>query len=570
MATTAQIQAIVERFITDADVAHQIVHGGPTTTVTTLGGNVDTFAKLMADLTQEFESGFGGIFDTVVGGYMTAAQTAATAAASSASSAAASAATVVTIGENIDGKLAEASDSASQAASSAASAATSATNAQSSATASGTSASAAQSSALSAQTAAQSASTSATAAGTSATTASSAATTASNAATTATAGVSTISSSLTSAQAAATTASTKASEAAASATTATTKAGEASASATAAAGSATSASSSATSAGNSATSAATSASNATAAATTSMNAHLAASDPHSQYATDADLSAVSSVANAAQSGVSTLAGKVGNLAGQVAVSSNVTLTLADAGKIISIGGSANGTITLPAPTLIGATFLLNNFGTYTWTVTTPSGVLLPPPQSTTTYSASMTLPPQGKVHIYADGTNWIVFFSGLELSKPFCIARVPSTGSTGGIETGAFVVVPISTADHDQEGWLDTTNYSYRPKRAGWYRFTGNVYIGIAGSTSNRYNIEAAFWINGGGNNETQQITIASNGTNGSDTAYILHGNTSIFLNGTTDYVQLYAYGANVNCKIVSMTNTRYLGTWMEVEYIRP
>lgn len=39
----------VDQFNADADIAHEIIHGGPTTTVTTEGGPVRSFAKLMAD-----------------------------------------------------------------------------------------------------------------------------------------------------------------------------------------------------------------------------------------------------------------------------------------------------------------------------------------------------------------------------------------------------------------------------------------------------------------------------------------------------------------------------------------
>lgn len=245
MATTAQINAAVTQFVNDSNVAHQIVHGGINLTVGTDGGSVDSFAKLINDLRNDFESGMGGIFDTVVGGYAAAAQASATSANNSAIAASASAVSAIDAAASIGDSVVQAENAADTATAKATAASGSATSASSAADTAAVSATTAQTAATNAASYLSTVQTHASEAQVAASSAQLAASNAQTAATTATTAVANIDSSVTSA--------------AASANTATTKAGEAAASATSAAGSASSASTSATSASTSETNAAASA-----------------------------------------------------------------------------------------------------------------------------------------------------------------------------------------------------------------------------------------------------------------------------------------------------------------------
>lgn len=68
----ALIDEKIAQFIIDADLAHDIVHGGPTETVTTEGGPVRTFAKIDADLATPDGASLIGYGTTTVADLLTA------------------------------------------------------------------------------------------------------------------------------------------------------------------------------------------------------------------------------------------------------------------------------------------------------------------------------------------------------------------------------------------------------------------------------------------------------------------------------------------------------------------
>lgn len=192
MATKASANAKVQQFVTDVDIAHQIVHGGTAVVVATEGGQVRSFAKLVNDLEAQFNAGFGGIFDSVIGEYAIraeaardAALTAATAAGTAADTAQTSAGTAeesreaaVTARNEAETIVANVADSVAAAAASASAADTSADQAASALTSATTAASTAVSAKDAAAISATNAGNSATAAANSASAASGSATTA--------------------------------------------------------------------------------------------------------------------------------------------------------------------------------------------------------------------------------------------------------------------------------------------------------------------------------------------------------------------------------------------------------
>lgn len=231
MATSAQTNAKIVQFIKDVEIAHLIIHGGPTAVVATDGGLVRSLSNILNQL----ESDVNAAADSVLAQVLSARDLA----VSSADSAEDDAAAALTSAQEAAASASSAADDATTSGTNATNAATAATNAATSANAAATSATSAGTSATSAANSATAAATSATNAATANTEAQTARTQATNAATTATGA----------------------------ATTATTAASGATASATAAAGSASAAAASETNAGASATAAAGSASAAAASAT---------------------------------------------------------------------------------------------------------------------------------------------------------------------------------------------------------------------------------------------------------------------------------------------------------------
>lgn len=96
-----------------------------------------------------------------------------------------------------------------------------------------------------------------------------------------------------------------------------------------------------------------------------------------------------------------------------------------------------------------------------------------------------------------------------------------------GLTASAYGKVALTTVGFDTTGDFDaTTNYRYTPSVAGYYSFTGQV----AGSAAAR--LFANIYKNG---------TLASGGSDNA-TAYRSIVSDILYMNGTTDYVELWVY----------------------------
>ena len=92
--------------------------------------------------------------------------------------------------------------------------------------------------------------------------------------------------------------------------------------------------------------------------------------------------------------------------------------------------------------------------------------------------------------------------------------------------------VQLNTEIFDTANCFDsTTNYRFTPNVAGYYQF--NVTVGASGTTSLAYNY-IQIWKNG----SSDSIAIYGPYNNVSNYGVL---STLIYLNGTTDYVELYA-----------------------------
>jgi hypothetical protein len=98
----------------------------------------------------------------------------------------------------------------------------------------------------------------------------------------------------------------------------------------------------------------------------------------------------------------------------------------------------------------------------------------------------------------------------------------------------SLVKVNINTIDFDTNSWFDTVNYRYTPQIAGYYFFKGEGIVQTTTSVT------------------SQQVQVRKNNTSivgrviGRATAsnsYYIQATGLVYMNGSTDYVELWAAG---------------------------
>ena len=117
--------------------------------------------------------------------------------------------------------------------------------------------------------------------------------------------------------------------------------------------------------------------------------------------------------------------------------------------------------------------------------------------------------------------------------------------------------VTLSTKDFDTSGYFDyTTNYRFLPLVAGYYQFSTFV----PGPSSNTQNLIIGIYKNGllfriiGSSQNLNASTVLNNGTGGS----IL-----LYLNGSTDYIELWAYQQTGGSAIIGGGGTAAYSTYL-------
>ena len=167
-----------------------------------------------------------------------------------------------------------------------------------------------------------------------------------------------------------------------------------------------------------------------------------------------------------------------------------------------IAGNTSGTITLDAPAVAGTTTL---------TLPATSGTVL---TSATTQSG---LPS----NIAGNGPAFSAYQS----------ANITLT-------TNTLTKAQINTKEFDTNSNFDTTNYRFTPTVAGYYQVNGcaDLATSIAGTMTSSY---LAFYKNGA---SVKFCSIPYGG--GTITEIILTTSALIYMNGSTDYLELYVRAA--------------------------
>jgi hypothetical protein len=104
-------------------------------------------------------------------------------------------------------------------------------------------------------------------------------------------------------------------------------------------------------------------------------------------------------------------------------------------------------------------------------------------------------------------------------------------GSGQSISSGTFTKVTCGTEEWDTNSNYDTSTSRFTPTVAGYYQVNG--YVGFTSST--RTNTQAAIYKNGSQHRTLNQLD---------SNLYVVGGSSIVYLNGSTDYIELYVYSA--------------------------
>jgi hypothetical protein len=101
--------------------------------------------------------------------------------------------------------------------------------------------------------------------------------------------------------------------------------------------------------------------------------------------------------------------------------------------------------------------------------------------------------------------------------------------SAQSITSGVWTKLQINTEEWDTNSNFDTANYRFTPTVAGYYQVNGRVTVGTIMNV-----VVVSVWKNG---NAWKRGTAIANSA-----GEAVSGSSLVYLNGTTDYIELYAY----------------------------
>lgn len=115
-----------------------------------------------------------------------------------------------------------------------------------------------------------------------------------------------------------------------------------------------------------------------------------------------------------------------------------------------------------------------------------------------------------------------------------------------GITNQTFIKVQLGTESYDLGSCFDSsTNYRFTPTVAGYYRFDWCVDVAATSLTSGM----SALRKNGDGS----LLSYGSHGAASSFNEYLSTGSDEIYMNGSSDYVELFGYGVGTTIRFESL-----------------
>lgn len=138
----------------------------------------------------------------------------------------------------------------------------------------------------------------------------------------------------------------------------------------------------------------------------------------------------------------------------------------------------------------------------------------------------------------ATGLKWATAASG-DTGPSFSAYRTTSTQS---ISAGTFTKAQLNAEDWDTASAYDsTTNYRFTPQTAGYYTVQANGYVSYSAADC----LLVVCYKNG---SAWKNLAATDKPTGGGDTRF--GGACQVYLNGSTDYIEMYVYSFNATTAI--------------------
>ena len=144
--------------------------------------------------------------------------------------------------------------------------------------------------------------------------------------------------------------------------------------------------------------------------------------------------------------------------------------------------------------------------------------------------------------------------TGVPILHAMAMAR--GSGASGAFTSAVFNKVGLSVLEADSLGWFSTVNSRWTPQIAGWYFVNAGATIGNTGGSGGYINALALF--KNGVEQDRLMILNPSAGTINN-----IQGSRLIYLNGTTDYLELYVYHGGPSPVVYQNGNATYLSAFL-------
>lgn len=142
-------------------------------------------------------------------------------------------------------------------------------------------------------------------------------------------------------------------------------------------------------------------------------------------------------------------------------------------------------------------------------------------------------------------------------NMPTFSAYMANGGSNLTLSAGTYTKVKIDTKNWDTNSNFDaSTNYRFTPTIAGYYQISGGAFINYATTSPN--NSAILIYKNGTAYRQNYLLSNAGN-------LYgVLTVSSLIYFNGSTDYVELYAFQNSSGNAYISPYASNNSGTWFD------
>lgn len=127
-------------------------------------------------------------------------------------------------------------------------------------------------------------------------------------------------------------------------------------------------------------------------------------------------------------------------------------------------------------------------------------------------------------------------------------------GTLQSVTNAAYSKAQLNAIDFDTNSWFDnTTNYRYTPQIAGYYQLSFSTFVSGTGLTT----VQASLWKN------NVQNLVGSYTVVSAQTDIFSTGSGLVYLNGTTDYVELFVYAVGSTRNLPVGVSTTFLSGFL-------